>query len=410
MSEAQLQNFGFGVTAAMVVAWSLLLPMSNTLVCLLVPIALSFSAFTKKLSWAVLTIVSLAAILFWTSWLGLKPFGNPHVPESISYPTLMALSLVGAWIRVGHNRSILYQHIARIREQESKAVREEAALRQKRKSLEKTNVSLRKASKLLASYVTTHAKHTEELSRKLGDQQGINQAIHHDLREPLRNIVSFTQLIERRIAKDPQGAAVQQYLTFASDGGRRIAGMLDDLLRYTRHEDEPLRPIDLNLLLQEVVTDLSETIHRHGGEVTARPLRTIQGYGTQLRQLFQNLISNALKFRRPGVVPRVDIQALSTAPDTVTLVVTDNGIGIPAKRIHDVFGLFNRVHGDQGFEGSGVGLALCRRIALSHGAAINVQSVVGEGSQFEISGLQLTHDECPVAAACIAAPVETLAV
>ena len=111
----------------------------------------------------------------------------------------------------------------------------------------------------------------------------------------------------------------------------------------------------------------------------------VRGFPTQLRQLLQNLIVNALKFHRPGTPPRVEI-AYERGRG---LVIRDNGIGIPADRLEDVFGLFNRAHATEGYEGSGVGLALCRRIALAHGATLELSSAVGVGTTFVVVGLEV---------------------
>ena len=141
----------------------------------------------------------------------------------------------------------------------------------------------------------------------------------------------------------------------------------------------------LNEVVREVETDLADMIARTEATITVGDLPSLRGQRTQLVQLFQNLIANSLKFSRPGVPPRIEILAYTPeSQDGVHVLVSDNGVGIPANQLEKIFGLFNRAHSEQGFEGSGVGLALCRRIAIAHGGDIRVTSVPAEGTAFTV--------------------------
>ena len=225
-----------------------------------------------------------------------------------------------------------------------------------------------------------------DLERKREEREQLVHAIHQDLREPLRGIVSFTQLIRRRLRRDAALADVGEYLAFAEDGGLRMASMLEDLVAYTSEpEGERLSRVDLVDLLGDIEGNLADLIARTGATVRIDPLPVVWGQRTPLVQLFQNLIANALKFSRPGVPPRIELRASDRPDGGVEIAVVDNGVGIPANQLARVFGLFNRAHEGSGYEGSGVGLALCRKIAIAHGGEIRVASVPAEGSVFTVA-------------------------
>ena len=238
----------------------------------------------------------------------------------------------------------------------------------------------------LLSQVAREAKLTADLVRQHDEQRDLVHAIHHDLREPLRNIVSFTQLIRRRLSEEPEAARVMDYLGFAEDGGRRMAVMLADLLSYT-HDDPDERPrrLELDDVLAQVADNVRALLASAGAQLQVSSLPAVYGHQTQLIQLFQNLVSNSIKFTSADRAPRVSISQRLSSDGALVIAVEDNGIGIPADRLDSVFGLFNRAHADASYEGSGVGLALCRRIATAHEAEISVESEVGRGTCFSIA-------------------------
>jgi len=200
----------------------------------------------------------------------------------------------------------------------------------------------------------------------------------------LRGIVSFSQLIHRKLQKREEANGVQEYLGYAIDGGQRMAKMLDDLLLYSKnnHSEVP-HTVDLSILLAEVQDDLYDLIERSSAVINVGELPSIIGFETQLKQLFQNLLSNALKFRTKEENPHISIRAVKQHElGYLNIEVQDNGVGIPVNQLDKVFGLFNRAHEGSGYEGSGVGLALCRRIAISHGATLTVKSELGVGTTF----------------------------
>ena len=254
--------------------------------------------------------------------------------------------------------------------------------------LHEGNRSLERGTLFLKDTLAAEAKSTSKLSAKRDDQKRLTNAIHHDMREPLRGIVSFSQLIQRRLSKRPEAESVKEYLGFAIDGGQRMAKMLDDLLLYSKnnHSEVPV-PINLSDLVAEVQVDLYDLIERSGATIKVEALPSIVGFETQLKQLFQNLLSNALKFRQDSIPPRVIIRSAPVQSDASKFVIEirDNGVGIPANQLDKVFGLFNRAHEGESYEGSGVGLALCRRIAIAHAATLTVASEPGIGTAFFFS-------------------------
>ena len=389
LSRARMARWGGVGIAVATFGYALFYPLGNTLLALSFPIALLFASLGRDMRLAAAAVIALvAAIVAYHLAVGTL-VAPPRVPESVSAGLVVVMTMVMTWVTVSGLSQRLGAQIAQIGRQAADTEARERELAAQRRQLEELNVSLERSGRHLRLNAAERERQTAQYARELSDQQGITHAIHHDLREPLRNIVSFTQLIERRLGAHPEGAQVTDYLRYATDGGQRIARMLADLLRYTRREEEPFVAVDLARLAAEVAADLEDSLHRNGGVVEIAPgLPAVMGYETQLRQLLQNLIANALKFRRAGVAPRVALGP--TAPDDgarAGFTVADNGIGIPADRLAEVFGLFNRVHGTEGYEGSGVGLALCRRIALAHGAEIGVTSEVGVGSVFAVAGL-----------------------
>jgi PAS domain S-box-containing protein len=222
----------------------------------------------------------------------------------------------------------------------------------------------------------------------------------HDLQEPLRKISSFSDLMMEDYgdAVDETGA---YYLDRMQDAAQRMSQLISDLLVYSRvmTRARPFEPVDLGRLAEQVVSDLSLQIEEVDGSVHVGDLPTIEGDGTQLRQLLQNLVGNGLKFHRPDTPPEVTVSARTEredeGPDTCTLVVEDNGIGFEQKYADRIFTPFKRLHGRDEFPGTGMGLAICRRIVERHNGRIDVVSTPGEGTRFAVV-LPMQQDADPV--------------
>jgi signal transduction histidine kinase len=258
--------------------------------------------------------------------------------------------------------------------------------------LEGVNVQLADTNQALAD--SNHAlevtnseleNRAQELARSNAELDQFASIASHDLQEPLRKVRTFTE----RIA-DTEGERLsergQDYLRRANASAERMQRLIEDLLKFSRvaTQGRPFAPVDLATVTSEVLEDLDDSIQRAGAVVEVGPLPTISADAHQMRQLIQNLVSNAIKFRRDGVVPEVDISATEDG-GFVKLVVRDNGIGFDSQYSRRIFRVFERLHGRGTYAGTGIGLALCRKIAERHGGTVVAESVAGEGSTFTVT-------------------------
>ncbi|MXV63378.1 GHKL domain-containing protein [Natronorubrum sp. JWXQ-INN-674] len=209
-------------------------------------------------------------------------------------------------------------------------------------------------------------------------------AASHDLQEPLRMVSTYLQLIERR-ADDELSAESREFLEFAVDGADRMREMIDGLLKYSRVETggEPLEPVSLDRVLEDVLDDLQFRIEESDAEVEIGGLPRVQGDSSQLRQVFQNLLSNAIEYSGDEP-PWIRISA-ELEDETSIVTVRDRGIGIDPEDAEQVFEVFERLHTREEHEGTGIGLALCQRIVERHGGEIWVESELGAGSTFSVA-------------------------
>jgi len=220
----------------------------------------------------------------------------------------------------------------------------------------------------------------------------------HDLQEPLRKISAFSNLVLEDYG-DKVDETGQHYLTRMQDAAQRMSQLINDLLVYSRvtTRARPFEPVDLNEIVDNVQNDLAMQIEDVGGTVDVEPLPTIHADPTQMRQLLQNLIGNALKFRKPDTPPVVTVRATVTSADALEdkrvesnfeevckLTVADNGIGFEPKYEDRIFAPFKRLHGRSDYDGTGMGLAICHRIVERHGGDIAVDSTPDEGTTFTI--------------------------
>ncbi|MBX3059137.1 MAG: PAS domain S-box protein [Anaerolineae bacterium] len=235
-----------------------------------------------------------------------------------------------------------------------------------------------------------------ELERSNADLQEFASVASHDLQEPLRKILTFGERLHARYGErlDERGL---DYLQRLERSAMRMQLLLDGLLLYSRvqAQDRPFEPVNLTAVLHAVLSDLEAQIERVNGRVTVQPLPTIEADATQMRQLFQNLISNALKFHRPGMPPEVDVQGKRVdvnGRDLLEIRITDNGIGFEPQDSERIFGVFQRLHGRDAYEGSGLGLAICRKIVLRHYGHVAAYGAPGNGATFVV---QLPFTQLP---------------
>jgi signal transduction histidine kinase len=224
---------------------------------------------------------------------------------------------------------------------------------------------------------------TEELERSNKELEQFAYVASHDLQEPLHLIMAFAdrlQSLQDEVKKDK----MPDYVHRMQRSARRMRLLIDDLLQFSRvtTRAKPFVRVDLRAGVLEVIKDLELRLTETEGEVVLGALPEVFADALQMRQLFQNLIVNALKFRRPGVPPRVSIGSRNLESGFVRITVKDNGIGFDEKYLEQIFRPFSRLHSYFEYEGSGIGLAICQKIVSRHGGEITAKSVPGEGSEF----------------------------
>jgi len=221
-----------------------------------------------------------------------------------------------------------------------------------------------------------------ELERSNKDLEQFAYICAHDLQEPLRQVQLYVQLLQSQSADKLDGKAAE-YFQFVRSGAQRMEDLVTAVLHYSLAgaQQDPGEVTSCQEVVREVLTDLGSSIVKSGASVTTDHLPLVTGSRTQLKQLFQNLISNALKFSREGVAPQVHIGCRRDAARWV-FSVTDNGIGIPAEFHPKVFRMFQRLHPRDKFGGTGIGLAVCKKIVESHGGEIWIQPQQESGVTF----------------------------
>jgi len=231
-------------------------------------------------------------------------------------------------------------------------------------------------------------KTNKELQRSNQNLEEFAHAASHDLKEPIRKIHFFTQHLKDQLAshlKDEE----QRSFSRIVNATQRMGHLIDDLLLYSHVSQRPheTESVDLNEKLHRVLEDLELDIEEKKAVVHVGRLPVIQGYRRQLQQLFQNLLSNSLKYSKAGVPPQIDITAEQTHSNDKSyhlIKVKDNGIGFEQQYEDKIFQMFSRLHGKSEYSGTGVGLSIAKKVVENHNGFIRVQSKSGEGSTFEI--------------------------
>ena len=225
---------------------------------------------------------------------------------------------------------------------------------------------------------------SQELARSNTELGQFAYVASHDLQEPLRMVASYLQLVDTRY-REHLDADAREFIEYAVDGAKRMQVLINDLLAYSRigTQGQAFQPADCEAVLQTAMLNLQLAIRESGAQITHDPLPTLMGDATQLAQLFQNLLGNALKFRREES-PKIHIRA-GLKDGFWCLSVRDNGIGIEAKYFDRIFVVFQRLHGRVAYPGTGIGLAICKKIVERHGGKIWVESEFGKGSTFHFT-------------------------
>jgi signal transduction histidine kinase len=296
--------------------------------------------------WCLLGLAAMSLILV---LFQLQPAGRVSSPYT-SPPILVALSTV-AGFGIG-------LHDAKAKTRTRELEHRNRQIRETRTELEETVDQLRTSNERLEQFA---------------------YAASHDLQEPLRMVSSYLQLIERRYVEDLDEEG-REFLEFAIDGADRMRAMIDGLLAYSRveSEGEPLEPVELGPVVEEVREDLQVKIEETDAEIAVEDLSRVDGDADQLRQVFQNLFENAITYSGEAP-PRIHVDAERT-DGTWTISVEDEGIGIPPEDQEQVFEVFERAHSRSEHDSSGIGLAVCQRIVERHGGEIRIDSEPGEGT------------------------------
>ncbi|MBY6161057.1 hypothetical protein KUV73_09235 [Mameliella alba] len=236
-------------------------------------------------------------------------------------------------------------------------------------------------------------KHTHKLEHLVDQLKTTNRqqaefaySVSHDLKSPTNTARMLIGELQGEV-KGTLDNSAQELVDDLENVLNRMGSLIEDVLDYTRSlgGDTIGQAVALDAIIDDVLSDLRADLAESGAEICRNPLPTVPGHPVQIRQLFQNLISNALKFREPGRIPRVEIGA-TPAPDCgeVAVFVRDNGIGIAPENYDKVFGLFGRLHTRDDYDGTGLGLPISRRIAQAHGGDITIDSAPGEGACFTV--------------------------
>ncbi|MFF3095462.1 ATP-binding protein [Streptomyces cyaneofuscatus] len=233
---------------------------------------------------------------------------------------------------------------------------------------------------------TLLAEQTEELRRSNSELEQFAYVASHDLQEPLRKVASFCQLLEKRYGKELDDRG-KQYIAFAVDGAKRMQVLINDLLTFSRvgRVNEGRQPVDLDRVLDRALGNLAVAVEESGAVIERpRELPELLGDSTALTMVWQNLIGNAVKFRREDVECRITVDCVREDEDW-HLTVSDNGIGIAPEFADKVFVIFQRLHARDEYEGTGIGLALCRKIIEFHGGRIWLADEPGEGTRIHFT-------------------------
>ena len=221
-----------------------------------------------------------------------------------------------------------------------------------------------------------------ELKRSNEELQQFAYVSSHDLQEPLRMVASYTQLLAKRY-KGRMDSDADEFIAFAVDGCNRMQGLIQDLLAYSRAgtNGKAFCEVSAEDALRGALTNLRITIEQSGAVVSHDSLPAIETDETQLTQVFQNLVGNAIKYRS-AEVPRVRVSATKNGDNEWIFSVRDNGLGIAPQYFERIFVIFQRLHGRDEFEGTGIGLAICKKVLERLGGRIWVESQPGTGSTF----------------------------
>lgn len=230
-----------------------------------------------------------------------------------------------------------------------------------------------------------HLSQIEQMNEKLlHSNEELEQIVYiasHDLQQPLRTISNYIELIKEEYEGSIE-ENVNQYLRFIANSAVKMRNLIKDLLDYSRVGAKiNVETVDTNIVMKDVIEDLAASITEKNAKITYHDLPVIMGDNIKMHQLFQNLLSNAIKFHRKDITPEIKVEVEKTDNGNIFSII-DNGIGIEHEYLSRLFVIFKRLHNDREYPGTGIGLAICKKIVLLHGGKIWVDSVPYEGSAF----------------------------
>jgi signal transduction histidine kinase len=254
-----------------------------------------------------------------------------------------------------------------------------------KRKVEEVNAELRREVIDRSAAERALREKTDALARSNSELEQFAYVASHDLQEPLRMVSSYVQLFEKRYAGIVDAQA-KKYVDYAVEGAKRMQALIGGLLEFSRvgRIDEPFASVDTGAALGQALLNLRSAIEEGHATVTHGPLPTVTGHAGRLAQVFQNLIGNALKFRRPDVAPAVHVSAVPGERDWV-FAVRDNGIGIGGEYLDRIFVIFQRLHTRAEYPGTGIGLSICKKVIEHHGGRIWVESKPGGGATFHFT-------------------------
>ncbi|MDI6720492.1 MAG: PAS domain S-box protein [Methanomicrobiales archaeon] len=261
----------------------------------------------------------------------------------------------------------------------------EDRVRERTAELERSNTRLQIEIEERKQVEEAMERYAANLKRSNEDLERFAYVASHDLQEPLRAIVSYAQLLERRY-KGRLDRDADEFIHYIVDGGKRMQALILDLLEFSRVNTRggEFRPTEVGRVVESALAFLPSKALEDAASITYDALPTVMADAIQLQQVFQNLISNAIKFRKPDVPPKIHISA-QEKNGMVQFSVADNGIGIEPQYFDRIFVIFQRLHRPDQYEGTGIGLAIIKRIIERHGGRIWVESEVGKGSTFHFT-------------------------
>jgi hypothetical protein len=226
---------------------------------------------------------------------------------------------------------------------------------------------------------------TAQLQATNGELEAFSYSVSHDLRAPVRHIDGFVKLLERELPPPTEKAA--HYLRTIAASSRRMAALIDDLLAFSRTGRAPLemRDVDLRALVEDVLRDLRPDLAARRIEWRVSALPGVRGDPSLLRLVVQNLVANAVKYTRPRDIAQIEIGAERAEAGATVIFVRDNGVGFDMRQVERLFGVFQRLHRDEEFEGTGIGLATARRIVHRHGGRIWAEGEPERGAVFRFT-------------------------